>query len=604
MTEALASRIAGLKLGGIVAVLLLPMLVLSVLMVQSLRDDMAFARREMLGIELSRILMPVLIGAAERKVDDEELARLRGQGGRIAKELGVGAEFNTALATVVSTNGDARYAVGPLVALQRRISVSSNIILDPYAEPNFLGSVLSQHAPNVVASYVDLWTLEARALRDGKLDGADSTRIIRAIGSWVEVQQNLEVGMKAAAEYASRGKDYAKALETVGEMRGHPERILTLFAKLSPDELAASLPKAMEFGSDADHIIGDVKSVWVESLDGFTALVQARLARMQFKLFAFLAIAGFSCIIGVGGAALLFRSTLRQLDEVKLSQQRAEAAHADAEAAAEETRRINDEVIRLNDDLARNLAMLREAQDESLKRGKLAQLGQLTATVAHELRNPLGAVRTSVFLLARKVKDKGLGIEPQIERINNGVTRCDNIISQLLDFARSKSIQPESHDFDDWLMKQVEEEAQKLPASVAIECRLGAGNAPVSFDPSRMSRAIINLLNNASEAMVGKGDDATKQAARNPTITLISQRTARGIEVTVADNGPGISLEHMEKIFEPLFTTKSFGTGLGLPAAHKIMEQHGGGLEVASSPGQGARFTLWWPDPQGAVKAA
>ncbi len=249
---------------------------------------------------------------------------------------------------------------------------------------------------------------------------------------------------------------------------------------------------------------------------------------------------------------------------------------------------------RLNGELARNLAMLREAQDENLRKGKMAQLGQLTATVAHELRNPLGAVRTSAFLLARKVKDKGLGIEPQIERINNGITRCDNIISQLLDFARSKAIQPERVNFDDWLTQLIEEEAERLPPSLAIECHLGiGGNAAI--DPARMTRAIGNLLNNASEALVGKGDEAAKPAVPNPTIVVSSALTARGYEVSVADNGPGIAPEHMEKILEPLFTTKNFGTGLGLPAVQKIMEQHGGGLDVASEPGKGARFTLWWP---------
>jgi signal transduction histidine kinase len=76
---------------------------------------------------------------------------------------------------------------------------------------------------------------------------------------------------------------------------------------------------------------------------------------------------------------------------------------------------------------------------------------------------------------------------------------------------------------------------------------------------------------------------------------VTSRQTARGIELSLSDNGPGISKEHAEKIFEPLFTTKSFGTGLGLPAVQKIVEQHGGGLEVQSNPGQGAKFIAWWP---------
>ena len=76
------------------------------------------------------------------------------------------------------------------------------------------------------------------------------------------------------------------------------------------------------------------------------------------------------------------------------------------------------------------------------------------------------------------------------------------------------------------------------------------------------------------------------------------------MEVTCADNGPGIAAEHLAKVFEPLFTTKSFGTGLGLPAVQKILEQHGGGLDVSSRPGEGAVFTAWWPFNQQQVSAA
>jgi signal transduction histidine kinase len=267
----------------------------------------------------------------------------------------------------------------------------------------------------------------------------------------------------------------------------------------------------------------------------------------------------------------------------------------EAEAAAAEVQRINEDVVRLNGELARNLSMLREAQEESLRKGKLAQLGQLTATVAHELRNPLGAVRTSAFLLERKVKGKGLGVEPQLERINNGVTRCDNIISQLLDFARTKAISPERRGLDDWLAALVEEQAQHLPVSVAVECRLGTGNLATDFDPGRMSRALINLIGNAAEAMTAKAEDSARPSAGAPLLVVSTSLTARGVEIAVSDNGPGIAPEHLARIFEPLFTTKSFGTGLGLPEVQKIMEQHGGGLDVASQPGRGATFTAWWP---------
>ena len=204
-------------------------------------------------------------------------------------------------------------------------------------------------------------------------------------------------------------------------------------------------------------------------------------------------------------------------------------------------------------------------------------------------------MRTSAFLVGRKIKDKGLGVEPQLQRINNGIIRCDNIITQLLDFSRSKAVKTELIGLDDWLEKLVQAEAQRLPEALGIECRFGLGSRQVSIEPGRFERAVINLLSNASEALVGKGDDPKQQHSANPLVTITTRLTARGIEVVVADNGPGISRENLAKIREPLFTTKSFGTGLGIPAVEQIMEQHGGGLDVESVEGKGATFTIWLP---------
>jgi signal transduction histidine kinase len=288
----------------------------------------------------------------------------------------------------------------------------------------------------------------------------------------------------------------------------------------------------------------------------------------------------------------LMSSKYRELQRVNTQ---LEESQKEALAFAEQLRKVNEDVTGLNRDLQDNLRRLAEAQDEIVRKGRMAQLGQLTATVAHELRNPLGAVRTSAFLLKRKLGNAVPGAEAQIERINNGVVRCDSIITQLLDFSRSKSPQLESLNVDEWVAKIVEEEAQKLPAAVEVECSLGLGDVAASFDPGRMSRVLVNLLSNASEAMVGKGDGPADLVTASPRIAVETSRTARGIEIAVRDNGPGIPEEVKARILEPLFTTKSFGTGLGLPAVQNILEQHGGGLEVSSIPGKGATFVAWFP---------
>ncbi|MDE2445468.1 MAG: hypothetical protein KGO94_04760 [Alphaproteobacteria bacterium] len=198
-------------------------------------------------------------------------------------------------------------------------------------------------------------------------------------------------------------------------------------------------------------------------------------------------------------------------------------------------------------------------------------------------------------MIERKIKGRELGIEPQIARINNGVTRCDDIITQLLDFSRSKKLSCRSENLDKWLEKIVAEEASQLPAVVTIECLFGLENLQVPFDPSRLQRAIINLVSNASEAMVGNGEDPSRFATSTPRITISTSIEGEFAMISVQDNGVGIAPENLEKIREPLFTTKSFGTGLGLPAVDQIVQQHGGKLVVHSRVGEGANFTILLP---------
>jgi PAS domain S-box-containing protein len=259
-----------------------------------------------------------------------------------------------------------------------------------------------------------------------------------------------------------------------------------------------------------------------------------------------------------------------------------------------ELQQINDEVSRLNRELAANMTRLNAAQDDLLRASRLEQLGQLTATVAHELRNPLGTVRTSAFLLERKVKDKGLGVEAQLDRINKGIERCDNIITQLLDFSRTRQLNCHSDDMDKWLAQIVEEEAGKLPQTFTVELKLGLRGQHVPFDPARLQRAVINMINNSAEAISGLQDQHP-----NPMISVSSFLKSGHVSLRVSDNGPGIAPDVLARIREPLFTTKSFGTGLGIPAIEQIAVQHGGRLDVATEIGKGSKFTIWLPLKRG-----
>ena len=239
------------------------------------------------------------------------------------------------------------------------------------------------------------------------------------------------------------------------------------------------------------------------------------------------------------------------------------------------------------------------AHDEILRKTRMAQLGSLTATMAHELRNPLSGIRAAAFLLKKRLAEKIPILKACSSASNRGVVRCDNVISQLLDYSRTGLAQTLEVDLDDWLADTVEEAAQNLPPMVEIECTLGLDGRKLNFDLDRMQTVVTNLISNASEAMVGRSDTSAKTNGQVPRIRIQSRMSPRGVELIVADNGPGITQENLAKVLEPLFTTKNFGTGLGLPTVQNILEQHGGGLDIASTEGEGATFTAWFPvEPQ------
>ena len=258
-------------------------------------------------------------------------------------------------------------------------------------------------------------------------------------------------------------------------------------------------------------------------------------------------------------------------------------------------RQTEAEVRRLNSELElrveQRTSELREAQAELIKKSRLATLGQLTATVSHELRNPLGAMRTSAYVLSKSLPD---GNEPALKamaRIDRGITRCDRIIDELLDFTRATEIELEAIMVDNWLTAVLPDIS--LPGGVKLETDFRLGTLAAMMDSGRMRRAIINIVENACQAITGQlGPDA---ATGEGVVTVSTGKVNGDIEIRIVDNGPGIPADIRERIFEPLFSTKNFGVGLGLPTVRQILEQHGGAITVESAPGVGTLFQLTFP---------
>lgn len=233
-------------------------------------------------------------------------------------------------------------------------------------------------------------------------------------------------------------------------------------------------------------------------------------------------------------------------------------------------------------------AELHTAQEELIRRERLSVLGQLTATVAHELRNPLSAIRNSVYALKELFAAKGIVLERPLGRIERSIGRCDRIVTDLLDYARSRQLQCTPLNLDQWLDEILDE--QKMPAHATLDRKLGTAGVVVAFDPDRLRRVVVNLIENAAQSQT---EEALR--GRNLEIEVATREIGHEIEISIRDTGPGISPEVLPKIFEPLFSTKSFGTGLGLPTVKQIVEQHGGHIEITSQLGAGTRAVVRLP---------
>ena len=169
--------------------------------------------------------------------------------------------------------------------------------------------------------------------------------------------------------------------------------------------------------------------------------------------------------------------------------------------------------------------------------------------------------------------------------------RCDRIIDEMLDFTRISELVPETTAIDDWLAGVLEE--QSLPRGTALQQEFGLPGTHIGVDRDRLRRAVINVFDNACQAMF---EDRNERAgAGGNVLTVRTGETAERVELIFEDTGPGIPPEIQLKVFEPLFSTKGFGVGLGLSVVHQVMEQHGGGVTIENREGGGARVCLWLP---------
>ncbi len=220
----------------------------------------------------------------------------------------------------------------------------------------------------------------------------------------------------------------------------------------------------------------------------------------------------------------------------------------------------------------RDVTERRRLEGEVARLDRLAAVGEMTAGIAHEVRNPLAAITTSATVVREELAAAGLDTE-SADWILEGVRKIDGLLKRFFDFAKPLTLEPRPSNVNALVREVIEEERANLEnAHVAVELGLGGQLPALNLDRRLVKSVFTNVVVNARQAMAGGGD-----------LTVRSQLDADGaaVAITFADNGPGVSEEDARRALEPFFTTKADGVGLGLPLCLKIVKAHGGDFSLA-----------------------
>jgi|HubBroStandDraft_3_1064219.scaffolds.fasta_scaffold26634_2 signal transduction histidine kinase len=261
---------------------------------------------------------------------------------------------------------------------------------------------------------------------------------------------------------------------------------------------------------------------------------------------------------------------------------------------AVENRRQVQRLQDLSDKLEETNRQLRRAEAGARRAERLAALGQLSAGLAHEIRNPLGVIKGSADMLNRKVA----GSEPLVAElagyISSEVNRLNALVVRFLDFARPSNLELRPAGISEIVDRAVEAASASIPNSgVKIERHYAPNLPEIPADPQLCEQVFVNLITNAMQAMLAHEDSSEKTLRLS--IGPESSHGESGVGVIVEDTGPGVPPELREQIFNPFFTSKKDGVGLGLSIVAKIVDDHRGSIRLENNTPHGARFHVFFP---------
>jgi two-component system sensor histidine kinase HydH len=463
---------------------------------------------------------------------------------------------------------------------------------------------------SLVVLVVSLWVVSrSRTALEHELRerGADAAHNLSRLSAELVLEEDLWGLYKVVRDIVVGGGEganllaYAAVVDASGVVLAHSDPARFPMGEPFADEVGApgeayrpgiTWSRGMAGGEVVHHFAAPVI---VDNQQVATARIGISLRQLEATLSRItLEVAAIGILLQQLGALVgyfIARRMTRPLSELRLAVDRIAAGQLDAAPAVSTTEK--DEIGALADRfnvMARRLRDsqrdTQEAQARLIRSERLASVGECAGSLAHEIRNPLGAVVAAARMLSsRAAQATTYDRERLATVIADEARRLSRILSDFLVFARPRplSIQPHSMNA---LVDEILEllRLDDLAHGRTLEWRAGPESGPCELDRDQVKQALWNLLRNALEATAAGG--------------RVLVRTVQGVDrvtVEIADDGAGIAPERQARLFEPFYTTKKGGSGLGLAIAHRIVSAHGGTISLSSRPGEGTRISVTLP---------
>lgn len=464
-------------------------------------------------------------------------------------------------------------AIGAVLALAAIGSLA--FILFAYQARDLMESLVRENVASVrAAEELEIALLEQKGLVAYFILGDGDER-------WIEVLLKREPEIQ-------RWRDAAVRTATTLEERQIIDELMRVYTEFDArrDE-AVDMYRAGNFEAAEYALLHDVQALFDRAhalcelyLAANEAAIHRRMDadadhvdKLRWLAIAYLVVV---CVIAAALASFVFREIVAPLRRI--------AEEAGGSRSPDAVRDVGERVLALMSDVDETRESLERSRQQLVTSERLASVGKLAASVAHEIRNPLTSMKMRLFYLRNEV-----GVDPRYEDdfrvISEEVSRLESVVRNFLEFSRPPDLRIESNDVADLLDRTLELCSHRLEAAgIDVQRHLPQDLPEVLADSEQTMQVFLNLMLNASEAMPDGG-----------RLTLRCAVDAGLVHIDFCDTGGGVLEEIRHRVFEPFFSTKEEGTGLGLAIAARIMERQGGALSLASTSTEGTVFRVELP---------